>query len=208
MKHHPDGKYSFRFLPGSNLIPLDSDTSTEAEQSHPPPSPRQSQLSGAALNYYTSRLFLDKSYIKSMLADSSEPLPQWAGFACSRARLPCSASIWRDPAAQTPHCCGVHRAHRRGHCTRGRHQGKPLGNIAAVGYWYELLCCGGLHKLFSLISACLSFVCTWRSAECEFKFIRICSPIQEWLFYSHLNQPQAGDMYHTIKFQCHYKCSL
>lgn len=140
MKHHPDSKYSFSFLPVSNHILLDSDTSpTEAEQSYPPPSPRQSQLSGTALNYYTSRLFLDKSYIKPMLPDSSEPLPRWAGFARSRARLPFSANVWRDPTAQTPHCCGVHRFCRRGYYTRRRHWGKALGNIPAVEYWWALL---------------------------------------------------------------------
>lgn len=36
MKQHPDSKYSFSFLAVSNRIPLDSDTTTEAEQSYPP----------------------------------------------------------------------------------------------------------------------------------------------------------------------------
>lgn len=128
MKHHPNSKYAFSFLPVSNHILLDSDTSpTEAEQFYPPPSPRQSQLSGTVLNYYTSRLFLDKSYIKPMLPDSSEPLPRWAGFACSRARLPFSANAWRDPTARTPHCCGVHRSCRRGHWHQEKALGESLG---------------------------------------------------------------------------------
>lgn len=204
MKHQPDSKYSFRFLPQSNLIPLDSNTSTEAEQSYPPPSPRQSQLSGAALNYYTSRLFLDKSYIKSMLADSSEPLPQWAGFACSRARLPFRASIWRDPTAQTSHCCGVHRSHRRGHSTRG----KPWGTFLLLST--DMNCSavvGCTNCSLSLVHDCLLF------AHEEVLSVNLNSlgyvfQYKSDLFHSHLNQPQAGDMYHTIKFQCHYKCSL
>lgn len=207
MKEHPDSKHSFGFLAVSNRILLDSDTTTEAEQSYPPPSPMQSQLSGAALNYYITRLFLDKSYIKSMLPDSFEPLPWWAGFACNRAKLPFSASVWRDPTAIHPIAVGATGPAGEptppGEGTRG----KPWATFLL---WStdELFCCGGLHKMFSLISGRLSFVCTWRSAECEFKFIRTRIPIQEWLFYSYLNQPQAGDMYHTIKFQCHYKCSL
>lgn len=62
MQLHLGRKFSFSFLPVYNHTPSDSNTSpTEDEQSYPPPSPRQSQLSGTALHYYTNRRFLDKS---------------------------------------------------------------------------------------------------------------------------------------------------
>lgn len=143
MKHHHDSKYSFSFLPVSNHIPLDSDTSTEAEQSYPPPSPRQSQLSGAALNYYTSRLFLDKSYIKSILSDSSEPLPRWAGFACSRARLLSVQAFGETQQHRHPTAVGstapAGEATPPGKGTRGNLGQHSLGNIPAVEYWWAVL---------------------------------------------------------------------
>lgn len=97
-----------------------------------------------------------------------------------QSQAPFSASIWRDPTAQTPHY-GVYSSCRRGCSTRRRHRGKPWATFLLQST-DELFCCGGLGKLMSLISGCLCFVCAWRNAECEFKFIRICIPIQEWLF--------------------------
>lgn len=62
MQHHPGSKFSFSFFPACNHTPSDSNTSpTEDEQSYPPPSPKQSRLSGTALHYHTNRQFLEKS---------------------------------------------------------------------------------------------------------------------------------------------------